>query len=412
MCQLSAFPDTYGLELDLPNLHKYAAEGRGVFDLRLKARKILALAALGASGIAFVTSPLAGAAMLALNYYDPFSITEYRLKSLSTDQIVEKIELAIADQDLDDAAKLVEIGQEHGHTFDPALIARTQEDAADVAWRNSIGFADGFLRGQVSSPSNIAGSLVADYLVLGDLRDIAVEGTKAASGSDYHELTLGLSLVGVATLIPGTGPVDVGASVVKIANKGKRLTKPMASTVERMAKDLLDVPALKKALSSSSEPMFRMPAFAGVTDLVSSVSYKDIDKVDFTELNKVASDLVPIDMGGVKRRFSGVLKPDALAEVSGLTSATAAVASRGGIKATFKALEHADNPADLARFGKLADKTGDRTSSVIRLLGKGAIHLGDLVYTVIAAVALAIAWMLGAVWSSITFVLNLRTLFR
>lgn len=350
--------------------------------------------------------------MLALNYYDPFSITEYRLKQLSTDEIVTEIEVAIADKDFDDAAKLVEIGQEHGHTFDPEFIARTKEDTIDVAWRNSMGFADGFVGGQVSSPSNIAGVLAADYLVFGDLRDIAIEGTKAAAGDDYDKLTLGLSLIGIATLVPGTGPVDVGASVVKTANKAKKLSKPMTAAVERISKELVDVPALKRALTQSSEPMFKLPGFTGVTELVTSVSFKDIDNLDFSKLNKAAADLVPMDAGAVKRRFAGVLRPDAIAEVSALTTSTAAVASRGGVKATFRALEHADNPADLAKFGKLAGKTGDRTSPVIRLLGKGAIQLADLVYTVIAAVALAIAWMLGAVWSSIAFIYNLRSLFR
>jgi len=376
------------------------------------ARKVLALASLGASGIAFAASPLPSVLSLAFPYGDPFSITEFRLKRLSTEEISKEIELAVADQEFRDAVELVEVGQEYGHTFDPGLVARTKEKPIDIAWRNSFGFADGFATGQVSSPSSIAGALAADYLVVGDLRDLAVEGAKAVSGETYDKLTLGLSLVGVATLVPGTGPVDVGASAIKTANKAKKLSKPMAEAVGKMATDLVDLPALRRALTQTSDPLFKMPSIAGMKDLVRSVDYSDIDRTDFANLGKIATDLVPIDAVGVKRRFSEVLRPDTLSEVIVLTSATAAVASKGGMKATFRALESSDTPADLAKFAKLAEKTGDRSSSIFRLLGKGAVHLGDLVYAVIAALIAAVAWLVGAIWSLFAFVFNFRVLVR
>lgn len=254
--------------------------------------------------------------------------------------------------------------------------------------------------------------MAADYLVVGDLRDIAVEGTKAISGEDYDTLTLGLSLVGVATLVPGTGPIDVGASVIKTANKAKKLSTPMLASLGRISRNLVDMVALKKALSNSSEPLFRMPGLAGVTEMLTTVSFKDVNQLDFSKLNKAASDLMPIDTAAAKRRFSGVVRDKAAAELTDFTSGTATIASRGGVKAAFRSLGTADNPKELARFAKLSEKTGDRTSSVIRLFGKGAIHLAELIYTVIAALIFAIAWILGAIWSGVSFFFNLRTLFR
>lgn len=378
----------------------------------LRLRKGIALAALLTTGIAFFSSPMYDAAKLAFSYHDPFSITEYRLQGLSRDEIVAKIEEAIADEDFHDAAKLVEIGQEYGHAFEPELVARTQESTIDATWRNSINFGDGFVSGTVSSPASIGGAMVADYLVVGDLRDIAVEGTRAVSGQDYDSLKLGLSLVGVATLVPGAGPIDMGASVVKTANKAKKLSAPMLASLSRISRNLIDMTALRKALSNSSEPIFKMPSLSGVTEMLTTVSFKDINGLDFSKLNKAAADLVPVDAAAARRRFSDVIKPEAAAELADFTSGTATIASRGGINAAFQSLGNADIPRDLARFGKLSEKTGDRTSSVIRLFGKRAIRLAELIYAVIAALSFAIAWMLGAIWSVVSFLFYLRTLFR
>jgi hypothetical protein len=200
--------------------------------LIFRIRKAVAVVALLSTGIAFFSSPMFGAAKLAFTYYDPFSITEYRLRRLSTEEISAKIKEAIAQGEFDDAVKLVEIGQQYGHSFDPELIARSRESALDATLRNSMDFADGFVSGKVSSPASFGGAMAADYLIFGDLRDIATEGTKAITGEDYDTLTLGLSLVGVATLVPGTGPIDAGASVIKNANKAGILSKRMAAVVD------------------------------------------------------------------------------------------------------------------------------------------------------------------------------------
>lgn len=393
-------------------MHNVCGQGRALATLKFQLRKSIAFATLLTTGIAFFSSPMYGAAKLAITYNDPFSITEYRLQDLSTDEIAAKIEEAIADKDFDDAAKLVEIGQEYGHTFDPQLVDRTQENVIDATWRNSIDFGEGFVSGTVSTPASLSGAMAADYLVVGDLRDIVVEGTKAVSGQDYDSLTLGLSLVGVATLVPGTGPIDMGASVIKTANKAKKLTTPMLASLGRISRNLVDMTALRKALSNSSEPIFKMPGLSGVTEMLTTVSFQDINGLDFSTLSKAAADLVPVDATAARRRFSDVIKPEAAAELADFTSGTATIASRGGVKAAFRSLGNADNPKDLARFGKLSEKTRDRTSSLVRLFGKGAIHLAELIYTVIAALIFAIAWMLGAIWSVVSFLFNLRTLFR
>ncbi|WP_234819676.1 MULTISPECIES: hypothetical protein [Sinorhizobium] len=91
----------------------------------------------------------------------------------------------------------------------------------DAAWRNSTGFAQGFVKGEVDSIPSIFGVVAADYFVFGDVRDTYTEGGKLLVGTDYDRFTLGASLFGMAMLAPGTGAFDAGASVLKNANKAR-----------------------------------------------------------------------------------------------------------------------------------------------------------------------------------------------
>lgn len=374
-------------------------------------RKAIAAVTLVSTGVAFFASPMYSAAKLAFSYYDPLSITEFRLNGLSTDQYVEKIEEAIADEDFDDAARIIEIAEEQGHRFDPELVARARESTTARTWRYGKDFAAGFATGDASSPASIVGTMAADYLIVGDLRDIAIEGPKAISGQDYDKLVLGLSLFGVATLVPGTGPIDVGASVVKTAKRAGKLSAGLTNSLGRSARNLIDVGALKRTLSGSSEAMFRLPSLAGMSKILTNASLSDVGKFDFVAFRKATADLVPLDLAAVKRRFTGVLRPTAINEITDFTTTTAAISQKGGVKAAFRSLGKADNPGELKRFGNLAEKTGDRTSSVIRLLGKGAIHLADLIYTIVAALIYAVAWLIGAIWSAMSFFFGVRTIF-
>ncbi|UVK39368.1 transcriptional regulator [Mesorhizobium sp. AR10] len=372
-------------------------------------RRAIALCSLIATAIAFFSSPMFGAAKLAFNYYDPISIAEFRLRWLSTDDIAAKIEEAIAEKDFSDASKLVEIGEEQGHTFDPELVARTKEGLLRAGWRNANDLVSGFLSGNVETFGSFPGAILADYFGFGDIRDATVEGTKAASGEDYDAITLGASVVGILTVLPGTGTLDVGASVVKNANKAKKLTAPMARFLKKAFSNLVDLKALKKPLSAS-EPLFKMPSIASILRLRDKISVREIEDLDFSRLRAAASEIGRIDSNAIRKKFDGVLRPEELEEVVKFTGGVSTVAYGGGLRAAFQALSKSDDPTDLSRYGMLAKKAGKRSSPIIRLLGKSSIYLGKLVYAIIGAVIYAVVWVLGAIWSVFAFVRNLRRL--
>ncbi|RWO81058.1 transcriptional regulator [Mesorhizobium sp.] len=372
-------------------------------------RRTIALSSLVATGVAFFASPMFGAANLAFSYYDPILIADFRLRWLSTDEITARIEEAIAEKDFSDASKLVEIGIEQGHNFDPELIARTKEGVLQAGWRNANEFVSGFLSGNAETFGSVPGAILADYVGFGDIRDATVEGEKAIQGEDYDRITLGASVLGILTVVPGTGTLDVGASVVKNANKAKKLTAPMARILKKAFSNLVDLKALKKPLSTS-EPLFKMPSITGILRLRDKITIREIEDLDFSRLKAAASDIGPIDNNAIRKKFDGVLRPEEFEEVAKFTGGVSTVAYSGGLKAAFQALSKSDDPTDLARYGMLAKKAGQRSSPLIRLLGKSAIYLGKLVYAIIGALIYAAVWVLSAVWSVFAFARNLRRL--
>ncbi|MBZ9983988.1 transcriptional regulator [Mesorhizobium sp. BR-1-1-8] len=382
------------------------------FILILRVRKAIAATALVMTAVAFFSSPMFGAVKLAFAYYDPFSIAEFRLRHLATQEYVKKIEEAIVERDYQDAAKIVEIGQENGHNFDPELIAKTRENAIDMSWRYSVDLVDGFMSGSVHSPGSLAGSMVADAVSYGDIRDAYNEGSEILSGQDYDGVTLGLSLFGIVTSVAAQAEIDVPLSVLKTANKTRKLSAGIRASLVRISQNMIDVPMLKRALSNSADPLLKAPSFTAVKRVLSSISYKDVKELDFAGLKASVGDLLPIDVAAAKRRFKGVVRPDAANDLAAFTAGTSTVVFNGGPEAAFRSLEKADSPKELAKFGKLAEKARDRTSSIIRILGRGAIDLGRLAYLIGASAIYAITWFLGAIWTISTFLFNLRALFR
>lgn len=380
---------------------------------RIRSAASLAVAAstLAGSLAAFYSSPFVYAIPLAF-YHEPEIITRYRLQRLSTEALVDEIRAAVAADEFSDAEDLVKIGQELGHKIPSAVVASTVEPVADAVWRNSTGFARGFIKGEVDSVPSVFGAVAADYFVIGDIRDTYREGGKLLAGEDYDRFTLGASLFGIAMLVPGTGAFDVGASALKNANKAGKMSGKLAARLFRSVNDAVDVSVLKNGLASMPAPKVSFADLPRLTSAISDLSIEDVRKLDFSKLDGAAKEVWSIDVSAVRRQFDGVLKPGAVDELRAAVSSIGSIRSDAGIRSVFKVLERADSPTELARFKSLARSMGDRTAAVIRLFGKGAIWLGDLIIEIAAALMFAIAWFLGAVWTTTTFFLSLRRLLQ
>ncbi|CDX58727.1 putative Transcriptional regulator [Mesorhizobium plurifarium] len=348
--------------------------------------------------VAFFTSNQFAALELAFNFWDPFAISQYRLGRLSTDDYEVSIQQALEEGDFSEAQSLVELAHDNGRELPADLIERTHESPFEFGLRNTKDFLDGAITGHVTTRASIGGVLAADYVGVGDVRDAVIQGNHLIRGEDYDKLTLGLSLLGLATNAPGTGAIDMGFSLLKNANKAGKLSEALIRRLGVISARMVDLEGLKRGLSRTSLPTFKAPSAAAVRAAFSEIDWHRVAKGDFSGFRKLISEMMPVDMTAAKDAFSSAVRKEVVGEVGLLASSAMGIASTGGIKATFRALENADDAKELSRFLSLARGMGEKTSAVVRVLGKSAIKLGELAYLVVSILIAAISWVAGALW--------------
>lgn len=361
-------------------------------------RRAIGGVVLIATLVAFFSSNQFAVLELAFRFWDPFAISQYRLRRLSTDDYEVSIEQALNEGDISEAQSLVELARENGRELPADLVERTRESHFEFGLRNIKDFLDGAITGQVTTPASIGGALAADYSYVGDVRDAVIQGNHLIGGEGYDKLTLGLSLVGLATNAPGTGAIDMGFSLLKNANKAGKLSEALIRRLSVISARLVDLEGLKRGLSRTSLPSFKTPSVAAVRAAFSEIDWHRVAKGDFSGFRKLISEMMPVDMTAAKAAFSGAVRKEVVGEVGLLASSATGIASTGGIKATFRALEYADDADDLSRFRSLSKRMGEKTSAVVRVLGKSAIKLGELVYWVVSILIAALGWFVGALW--------------
>lgn len=97
-------------------------------------------------------------------------------------------------------------------------------------------FAGGFVTGKVEGPDSLAGCLLGDLCVWGDIRDVAKNSFNLATGGEVDRINLLLSSIGLATTL--APHVDAGISILKIVSKSMTagMRKALLFTLEEAAK--------------------------------------------------------------------------------------------------------------------------------------------------------------------------------
>jgi hypothetical protein len=80
------------------------------------------------------------------------------------------------------------------------------------------------------------------------------------------------------------------------------------------------------------------------------------------------------------------------------------IESKAGARAALEGIRHADEVADLARVGRLAEKNGTATLAVLKTLGRGALVLG-------AGAVTGALWVMGAATNIFLLVVTVCTIF-
>ena len=211
----------------------------------------------------------------------------------------------------------------------------------EKSWRNTKDFTSGFLNGEGRSAVGMSGSIASDLTVYGDLRDLKKEGSKYMDDEPYDSFILNISLVGIglsASQLLSAGaatPLKVGASVLKVAKKTGKLTKPFTKV-------------LSKRLSKTVD-----------TKLLKTLEFDSLFKLEKTTKTIAKS----IDIKPVKSLFNDV---NLIKKNSSLID-------------TISIMKYVDTPKDLKAIGKISGKYKANTKGVMKVLGKGALRAGKSV---------------------------------
>ncbi len=134
--------------------------------------------------------------------------------------------LLIVDAGLDAAS-----GEMQAELF--TLKARIQTERDDVL-RRLREVARGALTGRGDSPEALTGAVAADLLVVGDVRDLVIQGARALRGEDADEVIFALSAAGLATTL--APEVDAGVAILKFARRVGALGDAFAKNLLRLVR--------------------------------------------------------------------------------------------------------------------------------------------------------------------------------
>lgn len=293
------------------------------------------------------------------------------------------IETAFEQGDIELASEFLWLSE----TMNLAVSQNLKKEVVDAdsvlnsGYRNTVDFLGGFATGGGDSMASLSGSVVSDFTIVGDVRDLSIEASHYASGEPVDELIAGLSAVGIA-LSAGTlfslgsaaaitVPTKLSLSLTKYAVKTSRLTKQF----RRYLADVLD-------RSVSLEPIYKK------ISALKSPSGWGLNTLG--ELEAVAKQNIHLEeISKIGARISNLR-----------------VAS-GGAKNTVHLLSYVETGQDLKNVETFAMIYGKRSVAVLKVLGKKALrvtkfsvkHFVELLMMILAGVYSLLSLLLSEFFS-------------
>jgi len=173
---------------------------------------------------------------------------------------------------------------------------------------------DGALSGHGDDMEGMIGAGVADLFVVGDIRDLVIEGSHWMDGEEVDEVIVALSSLGVAasaatvSTAGGAGGIKGSLSLLKSMRKGRLLPAWFLRALSRLPR----ASSLQKEASALLDPivdLYHASGYLGArTILAGSKSLKDLETMRFfaKRFGKESAVLLHIDPSAVRlaERFS------------------------------------------------------------------------------------------------------------
>lgn len=114
--------------------------------------------------------------------------------------------------------------------YSTTALSERAQNSLDSSWFFAEQFISGALTGEVMSTPGLLGALVLDMLVVGDIRDLLVQGYREYDSGEGDEVIIGLSTAGLLlTLAP---ELSWAPSVFKNFWRGRRFSEPLRRQIK------------------------------------------------------------------------------------------------------------------------------------------------------------------------------------
>lgn len=164
------------------------------------------------------------------------------MAALPTVNYAVQAEALLAEQRYSEALLVVQSGLnsvENPADYQRLVQLRGRIESERSSWgRRLREAAQGAVTGRGETMEALAGAVVADLFVFGDLRDLTIEGVHAAQGQPVDEVLVALS--GAGLLLTAVPSADLGTAVLKFARRLGALGEDLARAILRMARQATD----------------------------------------------------------------------------------------------------------------------------------------------------------------------------
>ncbi|MCP4621796.1 MAG: hypothetical protein GY844_35785 [Bradyrhizobium sp.] len=257
--------------------------------------------------------------------------------------IHDNIEAALASGDADLADSFAELARDNNVALGEELSKRVSDAVAEDNSTAQMAkrFASGLVTGTADDMASLSGTVAGDLFVWGDIRDAVREGKHLAMGEETDHLILGLATVGLAVTaatyvsVGGAVPLRAGLSLVKDTRKVGRLSEGLVQFAGRSAREVVDAPVLQKAVASGSV----------------------------------------LRPGETISAMKAAFRAEKAGALVRLAKDVGRIGEKAGIKAAQDTLKIAENPKEVARAARLAEKKGGQSRAILKTLGRGALLL-------------------------------------
>ena len=261
-----------------------------------------------------------------------------KLKETATKSYLDqKILVAINNDDYDEAVMYQQLAKYLGVRLSQNTRDEIESHSGflSASWRNTKDFSVGFFTGESDSLAGISGAVAADMTLVGDLRDLSIEGSKFVNNESYDKVILGMSTIGVGLsasqffTIGATTPLKISASIVKAAKKMKYLSNSFVNIVS--------------------------------SKLSKAIDFNTLKKVDFSNISSIQKATKTISKSLNSKFIRKVFK-----NIDTIKSNTS-------VADTLTLLKYVDDPKDLQKMANISKKYKKNTKAVFKVLDKPII---------------------------------------